>query len=505
MRELALVGFIAIAFSIWSYYATDGFGWYGAVNLALGALALAAAAASAARQARGFGGADSRRVILRGLLLVAAALVLAVAGERMAAHSELQFDWTFEHAFEPSPATLKALHELPDGIGATLYYDPFDPRVRRTRLLLERIAQEGPLRVRSLTIDENPEAVDRFEVGTSNTVVLTLHERFETVERPTEGTLYEALYRLRSAEGGEITALRGSGEGDLSRSDDLGYAGLAAALATEGYQVRSVIGATLDEVPETTDVLLVIAPRRRLPDEALDAVRRYLAQGGSLVALLEPGVASGIEDVLAEYGIDSDDAVVLDPGRNDDAASVAGLKPVAMNYWEHPIVAGLDANRMTFFPGARAFRLHKPQPDDLLERIVDTSGYAWLEADLSVLDRSSGRFERGGLGADYQPLVVSGRYPRRGSEARIVAFGDADFASNRNLRTLYNLDLILNAVHWAAQNEPEITQRPKNRPAPVQFPIPLANTLRTLYGVGLLVPELLLITGAIVWLRRRSS
>ena len=101
--------------------------------------------------------------------------------------------------------------------------------------------------------------------------------------------------------------------------------------------------------------------------------------------------------------------------------------------------------------------------------------------------------------------MVAGRYTRGEHETRIVAFGDSDFASNENLRTLYNLDLILNAIHWAAENESDITLRPKNRPAPVQFPIPLTDTMQTLYGVGLLVPELLLIAGGIVWLRRRNA
>ena len=85
-----------------------------------------------------------------------------------------------------------------------------------------------------------------------------------------------------------------------------------------------------------------------------------------------------------------------------------------------------------------------------------------------------------------------------------VAFGDADFASNRWLRTLYNLDLILNAVHWATENEAEVTLRPKVR-STVQFPLPLNDSVQALYGVGLLLPEVLLIAGGIVWLRRRSA
>ena len=68
-----------------------------------------------------------------------------------------------------------------------------------------------------------------------------------------------------------------------------------------------------------------------------------------------------------------------------------------------------------------------------------------------------------------------------------------------------SLGLATAPILYAAENEPEITLRPKNRPTPVQFPVPLANSLQTLYGVGLLVPELLLIAGGIIWLRRRSA
>jgi hypothetical protein len=488
-----------------SYYATDGFGWFGIGNLAIGAVALTVALASGLRRLGRTGGAASRRVVARGIGLTLAALALAVGAERLATWSQIQFDWTFEQAFEPSRATLDALASFPNGVDATLFFDPNDPRVRRTRLLLERIAQAGPLRVRDQILDENAEDVDRFEVGSSNTVVLRQGDRFETIERPTEGTLYEALYHLRSVDGGNITVLRGDGEGDFGRMDDLGFAGLAAALATEGYHVDSLISATMDDVPDDTNVLLVVAPQRQMRDDAVAAIRRYLDRGGRLVALLEPGATSGVEAVLEEYGITSPDALVVDPMRNRDHADASALNPVASAFWDHPITRGLDANRMTYFPGARSFRLRKPRVDDELSNAVDSSPYAWLEEDTSLAGRRSHRFERGSREAGYQPLVVTGRYMRGNRETRIVAFGDADFASNQHLRTLYNLDLILNAIHWAAENEPLITQRPKNRPAPVQFPIPLTNTLKSLYGVGLLVPELLLLAGGVTWLRRHNA
>jgi hypothetical protein len=505
MRQLTLAGFIAVGFAIASFYATDRFGWFGFTNLFLGSLFLVVAAVAGARHLRGVVGAASHRVVARGLCIILVALVAAVGSERLAAHARIQFDWTFEGAFEPSPATVKALRELPEKITATFYYDPFDPRVRRTRLLLTRIAEEGPMSVRERILDDHPDEADLFEVGTSNTVVLRLGDRFETVERPTEGTIYEALYRLRSAEGGIVTALRGEGEGDLLRSNEVGYAGLAAALATEGYDLRIATAAAMAEIPKATDVLLVISPRRLLRNEAIEAIRRYLDGGGSLVALLEPGVRSGIEELLAEFGISSPDAVVVDPNADRSDAPVAALDILAYSYWNHPIPRGLDRNRMTYFVGARSFELRKPRIEDELSKVVESSPYSWLEEDVSVLGRSSGVLERNGREQSYRSLVVSGRYRRDGRETRIVALGDADLASNQHLRTLYNLDLVMNAVHWAAENEPEITLRPKNRPTPVQFPVPLANSLRMLYGVGLLVPELLLIAGGIIWLRRRTA
>ena len=104
----------------------------------------------------------------------------------------------------------------------------------------------------------------------------------------------------------------------------------------------------------------------------------------------------------------------------------------------------------------------------------------------------------------YQTLAAAGRYPRAGGEARIVVFGDADFASNRYLRSLYNLDLALNSLHWATERESGVTLRPKVRET-VQFPVPLNDSVQAFYGVGLLLPELLLLAGALLWLRRRSA
>jgi hypothetical protein len=131
---------------------------------------------------------------------------------------------------------------------------------------------------------------------------------------------------------------------------------------------------------------------------------------------------------------------------------------------------------------------------------------SWLEPDLSALGRSTPPERPPDVSGDYHPLVVAGSYQRGGHEPRIVAIGDADLATNHDLRALYNLDLVMNAVHWATAREPAITLRPKVAVSGgMQFPIPLQNTFTRFQSLGLLLPELLLIIATFVWARTRAA
>jgi len=354
-------------------------------------------------------------------------------------------------------------------------------------------------------IERVPEDAEVYGVGSSNSLVLEHGDDFEIVERPLEGAIYEALYRLRAVEAGVIGLLRGEGEGDPEVESERGFAGLAAALATEGYELRSLVTLSLEEVPAEIDAILAISPRRQIGERAEDALRRFLLRGGSLIALLEPGVETGLEALLAEWGITSPPEVVVDPASGEGFGTEPdGLCPLAFNYQTHPATKGLDRNRMTFFCSVRSFVLRKIAPDDVLSPLVFSSPGSWPSADPDVLARGAGENPPEGVTPGYLPIAVSGSYLRDGVETRIVAVGDSDFASNRYLRAVYNLDLVLNSVHWALGREPQIALRPKLRDT-VQFPLPVQSSLQMLYGVGLLLPELLLIAGGLLWLRRRAS
>ena len=80
--------------------------------------------------------------------------------------------------------------------------------------------------------------------------------------------------------------------------------------------------------------------------------------------------------------------------------------------------------------------------------------------------------------------------------------GDGDFLSNTYLGNAGNLDLGLNIVNWLSHDEDYIDIRIKSAP---DTSLELGRIAQGVIGLGFLIglPLLLLLTGAIIWLRRR--
>ena len=507
IRALALIGFIALAFGILTQSALGESSLFVSAQLVVGSLCIGVALVGAFLRIGRTRQPALLAPLLRALLGLSLAIAGAVALYGTAAWIDLRFDWTFEGQFQLAEATEAVLDALPSPLELTLYYDVGDPRVRNTRLLLEEMARQHNVIVRVRDIDQHPSEEERYGLGSSNSVVVGLDQAWTLVERPTEGALYAAISGLVRTERRVVYLTVGAGEGDLEKRGDGGYSGLHIALESEGYEPRPLPLALAAEIPPDAAGVITLAPRRKVPPAAVSALRRYIDSGGRWVAFVEPTVNSGLERLLTHYGITPEPGFVIDPTSGPIEGDPPGYNPVASAYSAHPVTRGLESNRMTFFRGARALSLHKAQPDDRLRSVVYTSGEAWIEPDPNREAFSTDLpTPPEGVRGDYQTLVAVGELKRDGPPARLVVFGDTEIASNRSLTALYNLDLVMNAIHWATEQESAISIRPKAGGRQlVQFPVPLQSSLQAFYGVGLLVPEVLLMVGGLVWLRQREA
>ncbi|NNL84813.1 MAG: hypothetical protein HKP27_04130, partial [Myxococcales bacterium] len=234
--------------------------------------------------------------------------------------------------------------------------------------------------------------------------------------------------------------------------------------------------------------LLILRPEKPYTAAGLDALRGYLERGGRLAVFLEPDAVTNLGELLTEFGIRPIGRRVVDPGAPTAAVGFPGL--IVGRFGNHPAVRLFSSGQVTFFGAATGFRLVKTESTDRLHGLAFT-GIEGRPADSPELP------------GDFVPLAVAGERARSG--ARIVAFGDADLATNRLLRSVYNIDLVMNAIAWLLERPEQLTLRPKSvRAVTDQRPVVLGEALLSFFGVGLLVPELLVLAAGLLWLRARG-
>jgi ABC-type uncharacterized transport system involved in gliding motility auxiliary subunit len=88
-------------------------------------------------------------------------------------------------------------------------------------------------------------------------------------------------------------------------------------------------------------------------------------------------------------------------------------------------------------------------------------------------------------------------------KARLVVFGDSDFASNNAFGLQGNGNLFLNTISWLAQDESFISIRPKN-PEDRRLTMTEAQGRLVSYVMLLFLPVGVLVAGVSVWMKRRK-
>ena len=160
---------------------------------------------------------------------------------------------------------------------------------------------------------------------------------------------------------------------------------------------------------------------------------------------------------------------------------------------------------MTVFPEAVALEVNDTGNRDSLPLLL-TLERSWtelgkLEGDISF---DPGTDERAGplnIGVVLMRTKTTGG-EQDASEQRVIVIGDGDFLSNTYLGNAGNMDLGLNVTHWLSHDETLIDINIRSAP---DTSLVLGNISRAVIGLGFLfgLPALLLISGIVIWLRRR--
>ena len=447
--------------------------------------------------------------ILSTVLGIAILGLLGFLGERNAK----RFDWTEQQVHTLSDQTQKVLAGLEQDAEVLVLVSKLE--AEPIRELLDRYAYQSERfvvdyadpNVRPGLLEEHGITPEELQQG-RGLIRVSIGAESVNITELSEESVTNALVKLTRTGEKVVYFLEGHSErgveGDPGASRS-GYGRAAESLRNENYRVETLLLAALGEVPDDADVVVIAGATRSLLDVEVEALERYLAGGGAVMALVDPRVRTGLVTQLGTWGVTLGDDVVVD---RTLALFGRAMSPFASSYdTEHEITR--DLREPALFHEVRSVTAS----DDFSE-IVFTGDASWAERDLALLD-AEGKvgLDDGDLtgpvavAAAGRPLVSgNGAAPEDGGEVvepRLAVFGDADFASNEYIDAYRNRDLFVNTVNWLIGDVEAIAVRP-NRSRASRFQL-TADDFRTIRSLSLFVlPEAIAVLGVFTWWSRRN-
>lgn len=447
------------------------------------------------RAGKALQGANSLIIIL----LVTGVLVVVNA---LAAYKEARWDLSETGRFTLAPQTVSLLRQLDQDVTIYAFTQKGSDEERKGQELLDTYRSHSPrLQVRVIDPDQHPAQAKEFGVSQYGTVVVTTAAgRKARGAALTEAEVTRALLRALRDHGQAIYFLEGHGEHELTDNLKPGYFQLRESLEQEGYIPKSIRILGGEPIPDDAAVVVVGGPKIPLQPAEVAGLRRYLGRGGRLAVLADPQTDTGLEELLAEWGITLGAGVVVDQGARTFGGSFT--LPLVTIYTTHEIVRELRLP--TLFPEARPVLVdgHNEQYAGL--PLAQTSAQSWAELNVAVLPPAydAGRESRGPftLGVAAHPRTMLSDL--KGSP-RLVVMGDSDFVSNVYVNFSGNRDLFLNILSWLVQGLDQFTIRPQE--AQVSPIILSEQQAKLLFAIPVLaLPLTITVTGWSIWRYRRT-
>jgi len=330
-----------------------------------------------------------------------------------------------------------------------------------------------------------------------------------------EEKISSAISGLVQGKPAKVYVTSGSGEYNLNSTDrdPAGYSLLSARLASQNVELLPLKLGEQEGVPADADAVMVAGPKFQFSAPAVAALQAYVGKPGRLLLLLDPGVPTGLEGILAEQGVVVDADKIF---RKVAVLSTAGLtqglneETVGTRFSGHPAIQWIESvgGSLRFGP-SRSITIKPVVAASPVksEMLVETSDRYWAKpwplAPGKKSDFVDGEDRKGPFAV---AAVVDGSVPGdKGKESpalRAVVVGSASAFANQNISPL-EVDFMVNSIQWVLGRSESLGISPKT---PKDFSVSLDDGQQRVIMLGTLlgIPAITGILGLLVWWRRRS-
>jgi ABC-type uncharacterized transport system involved in gliding motility auxiliary subunit len=520
IRQITLgagvVGAVLVLAGVGWYSITHAFDWPQRVLVGAGGILLVLYLYGHLETLGAFARTRTARAGANTLVMTVAFIGIVVILNWLSYRYNWRWDLTREKAYTLAPQTREILRSLDKDIQVRAFFVGGDPLERDARDLLKEYQRASPhIKVEFIDPDRQPGLADRYNIRVSGTTVFELGDRRETASIATEQEYTSAILKLTRGVSKKIYFVEGHGERALDDSDRAGYSGAAQLMRRENYTVEKLQLPAVTAIPEDAVLLVMPSPRQRLGERELAVLRNYLRNGGKLLLMVEPGIETGLNDILAEYGVRLGEGFVVE---TDPQATFFG-DPVSLYIGGS---ARVGAHRITnnlipvVLAGARPLEVAEQQPEGVsITRLLQSTQRSWIKVSLGnqldeTLDKRGPATVAVAIykGEETSPAASSGGTAQAAGEekkaasTRLVVIGDADFASNVLLPQSGDQDLLMNSVNWLAEEESLISIRARS-PSRELLNLSAADVTTIFLLTVVVMPGVMLVLALMKALQRR--
>ena len=465
-----------------------------------------------------WGGMTTRGALYGGNTLAVAAIFLGILAllNVLGARRSERWDLTASQEFTLSGETAAILEQAQQPIQLVAFFQANDPQRQDYESLLKEYAlrSDGKLTYEFVDPIENPALTQQYAIRELGTSVLVMGDRRQQVTGTQEADLTTGLLKLIQVETRKAYFTVGHNEHSLDGSDPDGYSQLKTQLEARNFVVEPLTLLASGEVPADATIVVVAGPRVPFGAEEVDALSRFLDNGGRVMALLDPQVDAGLGPLLARWNVEAGQMYVV-----EGDPSLAFRSPF------NPVVARFASHRTTeqmlpvLFPAPTYLTVtSEGATGPMVTALAQTTQRSWAESDPNAAtDPASVRFDEGqdlrgpltlAVAAESRadPAAASGEgegaQPKKG---RLFVVGSSRLVTNEIFQLgpqIGNVDLFINAATWLAGDDELVSIRPKPQDNRTLF-LTGAQQNFVLVSSVLFLPALVLAAGIAVWWSRR--
>ena len=450
---------------------------------------------------KAFSGRRSTKMGLHSILTVVLLVAILAIVNFLAARHSVRWDFSENQNFTLAPQTYRVLRTLKHDVKITVFTREKDPGYQTFKERLESYRQASPkLAVEFVDPEKEPKIAQDFGIFRTDTAVFESNGQTIRVTSPSEVELTGAILRISKDTKKRIVFVEGHSERSLEDKERNGLSIAKESLIKQGYEV-DVISLLLEPtVPDDINVLVLAGPRRIVTQEEQGLIRDYVDKGGHLLALVDPDQETGLDPLLAHWGLGLGPGVLVDLQDRLAAGDLTSL--LVRTFTEHDITQ--DLTSPILFPLSRHITFDEQAGKNWdYVPLARTSANSWAETNMQgrVVSLDEQEDIKGPL-----PMAVALAPKNEPEEAQprpaLVVIGNSAFATNAFFNFPGNSDFFLHTTGWLADDRDLIAIAPKEPALHPFTPNPIQD--RTLLYVQVVfLPLFTFLTGIMVWRKRR--